>query len=134
MEEESIVVDELTSFAYNIKKEVCVVLENFFSFLKIFEKKKAHNMFSMMLDPRFLSLCLVSSFIGREQGVAIVEEYDSKSLCPMLLKCHHHLHPLAEFESVFVNIGVDEDCNLDLFEQIANTSEPVKCEHGASQF
>jgi len=68
----------------------------------------------------------VSSFIGREQGVAIVEEYDSKSLCPMLLKCHHHLHPLAEYESVFINIGVDEDCNLDLFEQIANTSEPVQ--------
>jgi hypothetical protein len=53
MEEESIVVDELTSFVYNIKKEVCVVLENFFSFLKIFEEKKAHNRFSMMLDPRF---------------------------------------------------------------------------------
>ncbi len=68
----------------------------------------------------------MSSFIGREQGVAIVEEYDSKSLCPMLLKCRHHLHPFAEFESVFVNIGVDEDCNLDLFEQIVNMSEPVQ--------
>jgi hypothetical protein len=92
----------------------------------MFEEKKAHNMLSLMLDPRFKSLCLVFSFIGREQGVAIVEEYDSKSLYPMLLKCHHHLHPLAKSESVFVNIGVDEDCNLDIFEQIANTSEPVK--------
>jgi hypothetical protein len=43
-----------------------------------------------------------------------------------MLKCHHLLHPLAKFESVFVNIGVDEDCNLDIFEQIANTSELVK--------
>jgi hypothetical protein len=68
----------------------------------------------------------VSSFIVREQGIAIVEEYDKKSLYPMLLKCHHHLHPLAKFESVFVNIGVDEDCSLDIFEQIANTSELVK--------
>ncbi len=79
-----------------------------------------------MLDPRFKSLCFVFSFIEREQGVAIVEEYDRKSLYPMLLKCHHHLHPLAESESVFVNIGVDEDCSLDVFEQIANTSEPMK--------
>jgi hypothetical protein len=126
MEEESIVVDELTSFAFNIKKEACVVLESFFSFLKIFEKKKTHNMLSLMLDPRFKSLCLMSSFIGREQGVAIVDKYDSKSLYPMLLKCHHPLHPLAESESVFVNIGVDEYYNLDVFEQIANTSEPVK--------
>ncbi len=102
------------------------MLESFFSFLKIFEKKKTHNMFSLMLDPRFKSLCFVFSFIEREQGVAIVEEYDRKSLYPMLLKCHHHLHPLAESESVFVNIGVDEDCSLDVFEQIANTSEPMK--------
>jgi hypothetical protein len=68
----------------------------------------------------------VFSFIGREQGVAIVEEYDCKSLYPMLLKCHHNLHPLLESESVFVNIGVNEYCNLDIFKQIANTSEPVK--------
>jgi hypothetical protein len=33
MKEESIVVDELTSFAFNIRKEMCVVLESFFSFL-----------------------------------------------------------------------------------------------------
>jgi hypothetical protein len=48
-----------------------------------------------MLDPKFTSLHLVSSFIGREQGVSIVEEYDNKSLYPMLLKCHHDLHPLV---------------------------------------
>jgi hypothetical protein len=44
----------------------------------------------------------------------------------MLLKCHHHLHLLAKSESVFANISVDEYCNLDTFEQIANTSEPTK--------
>jgi hypothetical protein len=33
---------------------------------------------------------------------------------------------LEEAESVFVNISVDEDCNLDIFEQITNTSEPTK--------
>jgi hypothetical protein len=102
------------------------VLETFLSFLKKFEEKKAHHMLSLMLDPRFKSLCLVSSFIGREQGVAIVEKCDSKSLYPMLLKCHHHLHPLAKSKSVFTNNGVYEDCNLDIFEQIANTNEPTK--------
>jgi hypothetical protein len=44
----------------------------------------------------------------------------------MLLKCHHHLDPLAEVESVFVNISVDEDCSLDIFKQTTNTSEPTK--------
>jgi hypothetical protein len=33
------------------------------------------------------------SFIDLEKGKAIVEEYDRKTLHPVLLKCHHHLHP-----------------------------------------
>ncbi len=60
MEEESIIVDELISFASSIRKEICVVLESFLSLLKKFEKKKAYNMFSLMLDPMFKSFCLVS--------------------------------------------------------------------------
>jgi hypothetical protein len=77
MKEESIVVDELTSFAFNIRKEMCVVLESLFSFLKIFEEKKAHNMLSLMLDPRFKSLCLVFSFIGRDHVVEVPSPFAS---------------------------------------------------------
>jgi hypothetical protein len=32
-----------------------------------------------MLDLRYKSLHIVSSFVGKEQGVALVEEYDRKS-------------------------------------------------------
>ncbi len=80
LEVKSIVVDELASFASNIRMEVCVVLKFFFSFLKKLEEKIALNMFSLMLHPKFKSFCLVSSFIVREESVAIVEKYDSKSL------------------------------------------------------
>ncbi len=52
-------------FAFNIRNEVCVVLA-FLSFLKKFGEKKTHNMCYLMLNPRFKSLRLVSSFIGRE--------------------------------------------------------------------
>jgi hypothetical protein len=55
-------------------------------------------MFSLTLDPRFKTLCLVFSFIGHERGKAIVEENDRKSLFPMFLKCHYHLHPLVKLE------------------------------------
>jgi hypothetical protein len=113
MEEESIIVDELTSFASNIKKGICVVLESLLSFLKKFEENKAHKMTFLMLDLRFKSFCLTSSFVGKEQGVVIVEKYDRKSLYAMLLKCHH---PLVATENSFANIGVDEDYNLDIFE------------------
>ncbi len=46
-----------------------------------------------MLNPRYKSLHIVSSFVGREQHVVLVGEYDRKSLYPMLVKCHEHLHP-----------------------------------------
>jgi len=29
---------------------------------------------------------------------AIIEEYDTKYLYLMFMKCHHYLHPLVEFE------------------------------------
>jgi hypothetical protein len=39
-----------------------------------------------MLDPRFKNLHLVSSFIGLEQGKAIVEEYDKKNFVSHIIK------------------------------------------------
>jgi hypothetical protein len=110
MEEESIIVDELTSLAFNIKKgNLCCVKV----FLFFFENNKAHKMIFLMLDPTFKSFFLISSFVGMEQRVAIVEDYARKSLYPMLLKCDHSL---VEIKSSFANIGVAEDYNLDIFE------------------
>ncbi len=36
----------------------------------------------------------------------------------MFLKCYHHLHPMIE--------SIDEDCNLDIFQQTASISEATK--------
>ncbi len=58
------VAQELSLFASNIKREVCGILDDFISFLKKDEKNRAHNMLSLMLNPRFKSLSLVSSLIG----------------------------------------------------------------------
>jgi len=55
-------------------------------------------MIFLQLDLRFKNLCIVSSFVGREQGVVFVEEYDRKSLYLMLVKCHEHLHPLVRLD------------------------------------
>jgi hypothetical protein len=75
-DDDSIVAQELSLFTSNIKREVCGVLDGFLSFFKKYERNKTHNMLSLMLDLRFKSLKLVLSFIGREQAVFIVEEYD----------------------------------------------------------
>ncbi len=79
------------------------MLDSFLSFLKKYENMKVHNMISLMLNPRFKSFHLVSSFVGREQGVALVEEYERKSLCLMLVKCHEHLHPLVRLDRKYPN-------------------------------
>jgi len=50
MEDDSIVVDELVLLVFNIRKDVCGV---FLSFLIKYENEKAHNMISLMLNPRF---------------------------------------------------------------------------------
>ncbi len=127
MDDDSIVSDELSLLAFNIRKEVINVLDSFLSFLKVYDKRKAHNMISLMLDLRNKSLHIVSSFVGREQGVALVEEYDRKSLYLIMVKCHEHLHPLVKSEINFVDQNIfDEDCNLDIFEQTTSTCELAK--------
>jgi hypothetical protein len=86
MEKNRKVFYKLSCLASNIKKEVFKVLDSFLSFLKIYEERKAFNMLSLMLDPRFKTLCLVFSLIGHEQSKAIVEEFDKKTLFSMFLK------------------------------------------------
>jgi hypothetical protein len=39
---------------------------------------QVHNMLALMLDPRIESLKLISSFLGHEHGVAIINKYDKK--------------------------------------------------------
>jgi hypothetical protein len=62
-------------------------------------------MFFLMLDLRFRTFHLISSFIGREQGKVIIEKYDKKSSFPMLLKCYYHMHPLVESKGVLLIKG-----------------------------
>jgi hypothetical protein len=101
-------------FASNIRREVCGVLDFFLYFQKRIEKRKVHNMLSLMLDPRFKNFCLISSFVGRKERISIVDEYDRRILYPMFLKCYHHLHPMTKFVECVDQIS-DEDFSLDKF-------------------
>jgi hypothetical protein len=85
MEDGSIIFGELFLLAFNIRREVINVLDSFLSFFKKYENMKAHNVIFLMLDPRFKSLHIVSSFVRKEQGVVLVVEYDRKTLYPMLV-------------------------------------------------
>ncbi len=109
-----------------ISKRKSVAFWNSFLFKKRkYEERKFHNVLCLMLNPRFNNYHLVSSFIGCEKGVNIIEEYDSWSLYPMLLKCYHYLHPMPQFEVEYVNQKTNENFDFDILKQIPNTKEPT---------
>jgi hypothetical protein len=78
-----------------------------------------------MLDPQFKSLCLVSSFVGREQRISIVEKYDWNFLQLMLLKCYHHLHHVSNCDVESTLHKSYENNNVDIFEMTISISEQV---------
>jgi hypothetical protein len=65
----------LRTFAKNIKKEVISVVDSFLSFLTTYDERRTQNKLALMLDTRFNSLRLISSFISHEHGVAIIGTY-----------------------------------------------------------
>jgi hypothetical protein len=65
MEKDYSVTYELICLAFNIRKEVCGVLDNIFFFKKNLMQKKTHNMLILMLDPKFLKFHSMSSFIRK---------------------------------------------------------------------
>ncbi len=62
IDDDSIVAQELSLFL--TFKENYVTFEMVFFHFKKYERNRTHNMLSLMLNPRFKSLRLVSSFIG----------------------------------------------------------------------
>jgi len=77
------------------------------------KKSSQHVVFDAR--PWLKNIHLISFFVGQEEGVIIVDEYDKRTLYPMLLKCYHDLHPMIVFVGC-VNQTDDEDFNLDIFQ------------------
>jgi hypothetical protein len=44
----------------------------------------------------------------------------------MFLKCYHHLHHVVDCEIESIDHKSYENCNLNIFEMIVNTSELIK--------
>ncbi len=72
-----------------MKWQILEVLLPFISFLHAFDRKRGHNMLTLMFDPRFKSMWLVTTFLGDENVVAIVVEYDIKKFIAFTNKSNH---------------------------------------------
>jgi len=103
---------ELKEFMIQMKKEILKVLLTFFFFLHVFDKEKGHNMLVLMFDPRFKNMHLVTMFLGHENAIVVIFEYNEKLLLPLLMMASKllmlervekacNLHSQVDFEGLF---------------------------------
>ncbi len=102
MNEDASVVIEFACLASNIKKEVVEILDFVLSFLRKYERKKI-SLYVLMLDLKFKNIHLVASLSDLEQGKAIVNEYNTKPLYPMHLKCYFQWREKHEIMFLLLN-------------------------------
>ncbi len=81
---------EFLKFISKIKREVCGVLDYFISFQRKYEERKTHNMFFMLHPKAFVWYLLLLA--KRKVEIYVVNEYNRRTLYPMILKCYRHLH------------------------------------------
>ncbi len=62
--------------------------EPFPFFLYTFEKRKGHNMLALMLDPKFESMCLVTTYVVCDNVVVLIAKCDNELLLPLLPKVY----------------------------------------------
>jgi hypothetical protein len=80
-----------------------------------------------MLDPRFKNFHIVSSFVEGSKVLLLLMNMIEKPCILMLVKCYEHLHPLLKLDRNCADQdSFEQDCNLDILEQIASTSELVE--------
>ena len=61
------------------------VIKPYFVFAVDFTHEKAHNMLSLMLDPRYKGLLVIIDYLGRVKAMHIVAKYDQPVLVPLLI-------------------------------------------------
>lgn len=64
------------------QEEVVKVIRPFLQFLKSFDFCEVHNRLALMLDPYFKSLQVVENYVGCENVVHLVVEYEMKKIIP----------------------------------------------------
>jgi hypothetical protein len=84
---------EIEILKARMAKTAVDVMKPFLRFSLQFVADQAHNMLSLMLDPRFKGLEYVIDYVGVAKAKQVVEEYDKKILIPYLVKVHKFMNP-----------------------------------------
>jgi len=64
------------------------VMSLFFFFTHTFEKRKGHNMLAITLDPKFKSMCLVTTYVACDNVIVLIAKYDNELLLPLLTEVY----------------------------------------------
>jgi len=82
----------------------------------MFETRKVHNMLYFMLDPQYKNVCFMYFFIGLQEGIEVVRDYDKRSQCWENVM-NTYIHYLFAFlnNSQSNPMDIDVKCSLDIF-------------------
>jgi hypothetical protein len=65
-------------------------------FFNAFYFHQIHNMLALMLDPSFKSLQVMKSFLGHNNAIHLIIEYDVKEVIPFMMTFFYQLNPTIE--------------------------------------
>jgi hypothetical protein len=106
MVEEDFFYHKLKEFMIHMKQIVEVLLP-FISFLHAFDRTRGHNMLALMFNSHFQNILLVTMYLGQENIVAIVVEYDDELLLTLLTEVAKFLmlSSGAKFENLMTQVN-----------------------------
>jgi len=76
---------KLIIFWNNMWTKVVKVIKPFLQFLQTYDAQQVHNMFTLILDPRFKSLKVVENYVGCGAYIRLVVEYDVNVVILLLM-------------------------------------------------
>jgi hypothetical protein len=79
----------------NTQQEVVKVIKPSLQFLKSFYFNQIHNMLALMLNPHVKSLWVVEIYVGHENAICLVVEYDAKEVISLLMTIFEWSNPIV---------------------------------------
>jgi len=99
----------LQEFKLKMIEQVLKALGPFLAFSQSYIIAKAHNMLTIMFDPRFKNIKIIWDFVGNSLALQVVAKYDVKIVYPLLVQAYFHLDLV---KVVVESIVVEDDDNF----------------------
>jgi hypothetical protein len=111
---------EVFLFQKNMKVQIIKVIKPSFCFLIAYDLHQVHNMFALMLDPRFKFLWALENYVGWGNVIYLAIKYDAKVVIHLLMIIFYVLNLtiqafIAQVDGSYVGAIVVERENNNIF-------------------